>query len=131
VVKHRQLARQVGAFGVIAIKNSTDFDDMIFSTGSIFVFGSWVCKADNKGNLQGCLIEAQDAREELTFLTGSAEDLAKRFSSLTVSESTRAPMTTRLDLVSGSDFSSEFDPGSFRDKSSSFPIELWNAASTL
>jgi hypothetical protein len=41
------------AFGAIAIKNSTDFDDMIFLMGSIFVFGSWVCKTDDEGNLQG------------------------------------------------------------------------------
>jgi hypothetical protein len=131
VVKHRQLARQVGAFGTIAIKNSTDFDDMIFPTGSIFIFKSWVCKVDNEGNLQGCLVEAQEAHEEFTLPTRSAEDLTKRFSGLKVSELTRAPMTTRLDLVSGSDSSSESDLGSFRDKSSSFSIGLRNVASTL
>jgi hypothetical protein len=52
---------------------------MIFPTGSIFIFESWVCKADNEGNLQGRLVEAQEAREEFTLPTGSAEDLAKRF----------------------------------------------------
>jgi hypothetical protein len=102
------------AFGAISIKNSTDFDDMIFPTGSIFIFGSWVCKVDDEGNLQGRLIEAQEAREEFALPMGSAEDLAKRFSGLTLSESTRAPITTRLDLVSRSDSSSEFNPGSFR-----------------
>jgi hypothetical protein len=39
VVKHRQLVRQVEAFGAIAIKSSTDFDNMIFPMGSIFIFG--------------------------------------------------------------------------------------------
>jgi hypothetical protein len=131
VVKHRQLACQVGAFGAIVIKSSLNFDNMIFPTKSIFIFGLWVCKADDEGNLRGRLVEAQEAREELTLLMGLAEDLAERFSGLTVSESTQAPMTTILDLVSRSDSSLRSNPGSFRDKSSSFPIGLWNAASTL
>jgi hypothetical protein len=65
VVKLRQLARQVGAFGAIAIKSSTDFDDMIFSMGSIFIFGSWVCEANDKGNLHGYLVEAPETQEDL------------------------------------------------------------------
>jgi hypothetical protein len=48
-----------------------------------------------------------------------------------VSESTQAPTTTSLDLVPGLDSSSESNPGSFRDELRSFPIELWNATSTL
>jgi hypothetical protein len=104
---------------------------MILPMGSIFIFGSWVCKADDEGNLQGCLVETQEAHEEFTLPMGSAEEIAKRFSGLTASESTRAPMTTRLDLVSGLDSPSESDPGSFRDKPSSFRVGLRNAASTL
>jgi hypothetical protein len=61
---------------------------------------------------------------------GSAEDLAERFLGLTMSDLTQAPMTTSLDLVSGSDSSLGSNLGSFRDKPSSFPIGLWNAAST-
>jgi hypothetical protein len=131
VVKYRQLARQVGAFGTIAIKSSTDFDNMIFPTGSIFIFGSWVCKADDEGNFQGRLAEAQETREELTLPMGSAEDLAEVFSGLTVFESTRAPTTTRFDLISDSDSFSGSNPGSSRDEMSSFPIGLQNASSTL
>jgi hypothetical protein len=56
------------------------------------------------------------------------EDLAER---LTVSESTQASMTVGLGLMSGSDSSSGRNPGSLRDKPSSFPIGLWNTASTL
>jgi hypothetical protein len=96
---------------------------MIFLMGSIFVFGSWVCKTDDEGNLQGWLIEAQEAYKEFTLLTGSAEDLAKRFSCLIVFELSWAPMTTRPDLVFGSDSSSESDPGFFRDKSSTFQLD--------
>jgi hypothetical protein len=131
VVKHRQLARQVGACGAIAIKSSMDFDNMIFPKGSIFIFRSWICEADNEGNLQGHLIEAQKAHEEITLLTGSTEDLAKRFLGLTVSELTQAPTTTSFDLVSGSEPSLGSNSGSFRDKLSSFPIGLRNAALTL
>jgi hypothetical protein len=47
-----------GLFSAIEINNSTDFDDMIFPMGSIFIFGSWVCKANDEGNLQGCLVKA-------------------------------------------------------------------------
>jgi hypothetical protein len=65
-----------------------DFDNMIFSLGSIFIFGSWICKADSKGNLQGHLVEAPKTHEEITLPTGLAEDLAERFSGLTVFEST-------------------------------------------
>jgi hypothetical protein len=47
VIKHRQLARQIGAFGDFAIESSTDHDNMIFSVGSTFIFGSWICTADD------------------------------------------------------------------------------------
>jgi hypothetical protein len=127
VVKHRQLVRQVGAFGAITINSSTDFDDMIFPIGSIFIFGSWVCEVDDKGNLHGYLVKTPKAHKDLTLLTKLTEDLEK----LTVSESTRAPIITNLNLTSELDSSSESYLGSFKDKPSPFPIRLWNAASTL
>jgi hypothetical protein len=104
---------------------------MIIPMGSTFIFGSWVYEADNEGNLYGRLVEAPEAHEDLTLPTGLAEDLAERFSGLTMPKSTQAPTTTDLDLVSGSDSSSESNPVSFRIESSSFPIGLRNAASTL
>jgi hypothetical protein len=99
--------------------------------GSIFIFGSWICEADDKGILQGHLVEARKAREEITLSTGSAEDLVKGFSGLTVSESTQAPTTTSLGLMSGSDSSLGSNPGSFEDELSSFSFRLRNTASTL
>jgi hypothetical protein len=108
-----------------------DFDNMIFPIESIFIFGSWVCEADDKGILQGCLIEALEAREGLTLSTRPTEDLTERLLGPTVSESTQALMTTNLDLTSRSDSPSESYPGSFKDKPSPFPIGLQNAASTL
>ena len=34
-----------------------DLDNMIFPTGSTFIFGSWICEADNYDKLQGHLLE--------------------------------------------------------------------------
>jgi hypothetical protein len=127
VVKHRQLARQVRAFGAIAIKSSTDFDNMIFPMGSIFIFGSWICEVDDKGNLHGHLIKALEAHKNLTLSTKLTKDLKR----LMVSESTRAPTMINLDLTSESDFPSESYLGSFKDKPSHFPIGLRNTTSTL
>jgi hypothetical protein len=79
---------------------------------------------DSEGNLHGCLIKAQKAHKKITLSTGSTEDFAERFSGLTVSESTQAPTTTGLDLVSGSDPSSGSNPSSFRDEPGSFLIGL-------
>jgi hypothetical protein len=101
---------------------------MVFPKGSIFIFGSWVCEADDEGNLQGRLVEALEACEELTLPTKLNEDLSER---LTVSESTRAPTTTSLDLTSGLDSPSESYLGSFKNKLNPFPIGLRNTSSTL
>jgi hypothetical protein len=108
-----------------------DFDDMIFPMGSTFIFRTWVCEADDGGNLHGRLIKAQKAHEDLTLLTRLTKDLAESFSGLTMPELTQALMGTILDSVSGSDSSSMSDLGSFGIELSSFPIGLQNAASTL
>ena len=57
VVKHRQLARQVGEFGNFASESSMDLDNMIFSKGSTFIFGSWIYEAGDDGKLQGRLLK--------------------------------------------------------------------------
>jgi hypothetical protein len=93
---------------------------MIFPMGSIFIVGSWVYKTDNKGNLQGHLIEALEACEGLTLPMRPTEDLVERLSGLTVFETTRALTTTSLDLTSGLDSPSESYLGSFKDKPSPF-----------
>ena len=64
MVKHRQLARQVRDFGDFASESSMDLDNMIFPTGSTFIFGSWICEADNYGKLQGHLLKDPDHHEE-------------------------------------------------------------------
>jgi hypothetical protein len=51
IIKHRQLARQVGAFGDSAVESSVDHDNMIFSVGTAFIFGSWIYEADDNDKL--------------------------------------------------------------------------------
>jgi len=75
VVKHRHLARQVGAFGEFASESSTDLVNMIFSTGSTFIFGSWICKVDDNGKLQGRLLEDSDHHEDLAILVTTADQI--------------------------------------------------------
>ena len=54
VVKHRQLARQVGAFDeFFFLESSVDLDlKMAFPAGTTFVFGSWIYEADGDGKLR-------------------------------------------------------------------------------
>jgi hypothetical protein len=86
VVKHQQLARQIGAFSGFAIERSMDLDNMIFSTGSTFTFGSWIYEADDQGKLQGCLLEDRKDLEDLSLSARSTEELAGRFSHLAMSK---------------------------------------------
>ena len=60
MLKHRQLTRQVGAFDEFASESSMDLDNMIFSTGSTFIFGSWIYKAGDDGELQSHLLKDSD-----------------------------------------------------------------------
>jgi hypothetical protein len=70
VAKHRQLVRQVGAFGGFALETSTDLDNMLLSVGSTFIFGSWVFKVGDNGKLQGRLLE-DSKHHDMIFLAGS------------------------------------------------------------
>ena len=89
VVKHRQLARQVGAFGEFASESSTDLDNMIFSTGSTFIFGSWICEADDSGKLQSRLLEDSGQHEDLAISATTTDQLARRFAQLVMSDPTQ------------------------------------------
>ena len=89
MVKHRQLARQVGAFGEFASESSTDLDNMIFSTGSTFIFGSWICEAGDNGKLQSHLLEDSDHHEDHSILATTTDQLAGRFAQLAMSDPTQ------------------------------------------
>ena len=89
MVKHRQLVRQVGAFGKFASESSTDLDNMIFSTGSTFIFGSWVCEAGHDGKLQSRLLEDSDHYEDLAISATMADQIAGKLARLVMSDLTQ------------------------------------------
>ena len=89
MVKHRQLARQVGAFDDFASESLMDLDNMIFSKGSTFIFGSWICKAGDDGKLQGRLLEDLDHHEDLSISATTIDQLAGRFAQLVMSNPTQ------------------------------------------
>ena len=61
MVKHRQLARQVGAFDEFSLESSADLDlKMTYSAGTTFVFGSWICEAGGDGKLRTRLREEKE-----------------------------------------------------------------------
>jgi hypothetical protein len=79
---------QVGAFGGFAFESSTDLDNMIFPTGSTFIFGLWIYKADDNGKLQGCLLEDLKHRDDLIISTTATDQLAGRLARLVMSDPT-------------------------------------------
>ena len=93
MIKHRQLARQVGAFSEIASESSMDLDNMIFSTRSTFIFGSWICEAGDNGKVQSCLLEDSDHHEDLSISATTTDQIVGRFAQLVMSDPTQ---TSRL-----------------------------------
>ena len=79
MVKHRQLVRQVGAFGEFASESSTDLDNMIFLMGSTFIFGSWIYEAGDDGKLQGRLLEDSGHHQDFFTSATTTDQLTRRF----------------------------------------------------
>ena len=129
VVKHRQLARQVGAFGDFASESSTDLDNMIFSIGSTFIFSSWIYEAGDNGKLQSLLLENLDHHEDHSILVSTTDQLAGRFAQLAMSDPTQISRLHASDSNSGSASETESYPSSF-GKPSSFSTRLRNMTST-
>ena len=129
MVKHRQLARQVGAFGEFASESSMDLNNMIFSTGSTFIFGSWICEADNNGKLQSRLLEDSKHHEDYSIPATTTDQISGRFAQLMVSDSTQVSRLYASGSNSGSASEIESYPSSF-GKPSSFLVGLKNAALT-
>ena len=128
MVKHRQLVRQVGAFGEFASESSTDLNNMIFSTGSTFIFGSWICEAGDDGKLQSHLLEDSDHHEDLSISATTTDQLARRFTQLVMSDPTQISRLCASDSNSSSASKMESYPSSF-EKPSSFLAGFQNAAS--
>ena len=88
MVKHRQLTRQVGSFDDFVSESSMDLDNMIFSMGSTFIFGSWICEADDNGKLQSHLLKDLDHHEDLSISVTTTDQLIRRFAQLVMSDPT-------------------------------------------
>ena len=119
MVKHRQLARQVGAFGEFASESSTE---------STFIFGSWIYEAGDDGKLQSRLLEDSKHHEDYSIPATMTDQISGRFAQLMVSDSTQVLWLCTSDSNSSSAPETESYPSSF-EKPSSFPMELQNAAS--
>jgi hypothetical protein len=89
VIKHQQLARQVGAFGGFALKTLMDLDNMFFPMGSTFIFGSWICEVDDDGKFQGRHLEDSEHHEAHAVSATTADRLTKRISQLMMSDPTQ------------------------------------------
>ena len=61
---------------------------MIFSTGSTFIFGSWIYEAGDDGKLQGRLLEDSDHHQDLSISVTTIDQLAGRFAQLAMSDPT-------------------------------------------
>ena len=55
---------------------------MIFSTGSTFIFGSWIYEADNNSKLQGYLLKDSDHHEDLAISATMADQIAGKLALL-------------------------------------------------
>jgi hypothetical protein len=65
-----------------------DLDNMIFSMGSTFIFGSWIYEADDDGKLQGHLLKDSARNEDLAISMTTTYQLAGRFTRLAMSDPT-------------------------------------------
>jgi hypothetical protein len=95
---------------------------MIFST-------KWICEADDKGKLQGRLLEDREDQEDLTLLARSRKELTGKLSRLAMSKSIQVSPIIEFNSDSRTESALETNPSSFRGKPGSFPMELRNIAS--
>ena len=105
-----------------------DLDNMIFSTGSTFIFISWICEAGDDGKLQSHLLEDSNHHEDYSILA-TTDQISGKFAQLMMSDSTQVSWLCASDSNSGSASEIESYPSSF-EKLSSFPMGLKNAALT-
>ena len=105
-----------------------DLDNMIFSTGSTFIFGSWICEADDNGKIQSRLLEDSNHHEDHSISATTTSQLTRKFAQLAMSDSIQISQLYASDSNSGSASETESYPSSF-EKPSSFLAGLQNAAS--
>jgi hypothetical protein len=108
-----------------------DFDDMIFPAGSTFVFGSWICVADNNDMLQSQLNDILPPQHTLATPAILMDQLAEKFSQLSISDSSQISEVPK-EVDSGSAMPEEINPesnlGSVPELLGPYPLGLCNAA---
>jgi hypothetical protein len=80
VVKRRQLAHQIGAFGEFAFESSMDLDitmGFFFRWDPTFIFGSWNGTVDDSGKLQRRLVEISADQASLASQQEALGDLVQ------------------------------------------------------
>ena len=95
-----------------------DLDNMIFSKGSTFIFGSWICEAGDDGKLQGRLLKDSDHHEDHSISATTTDQLAGRFAQLTMSDPTQISRLHASDSNLGSASETKSYPSSFGKPSS-------------
>jgi hypothetical protein len=79
VIKHRQLARQVGMFIEHPAKNSMasfNFTSTMLDEGMAFTFGSWFCITDDGGGFNSHLAETRKPTASATASCRDIDDFA-------------------------------------------------------
>ena len=91
---------------------------MNFSTGSTFIFGSWICETGDDGKFQSRLLEDSDHQEDLSISATTTDQITGRFAQLVMYDSTQVSWLCASDSNLGSASEMESDPSSFEDPSS-------------
>jgi hypothetical protein len=105
---------------------------MIFSARTTFIFGSWICKADNNGKLQSRLMKIPTLQAPLAISMTALDQLAKKFSHLSISNPIRTweaskNQDSHLDTSKLSEL--EIPSEVQAEEPSRFPLGLKNTAS--
>ena len=79
-----------------------DLNNMNFSTGSTFIFGSWICEADSNGKLQSRLLEDSKHHEDYSISATTTDHISRRFAQLMISDSTQVSRLCASDSNSSS-----------------------------
>ena len=105
---------------------------MVFSVGTTFIFGSWICKVDDNDKLQSRVMEIPAPQAPLAVSTTTLDQLAEKFSHLSISDLTRTweagknqDSHSDTSKLSGLEIPSEVKV----EKPSRFPLGLKNTAS--
>jgi hypothetical protein len=133
VIKHPQLALQVGAFGEFTLEGPMDFGNMIFLVGLTFIFGSWICVANDDGRLQSQLTEILPPQHTFTAPAIVTDQLVEKLSQLLIFGPTqilKIPKEINSDSTTPEEINPESNMGSTPKVPGPYPLGLRNTAFT-